>query len=187
MHANPPVDIRPPRADASQPAVRRKILRLLLNGGICTLLLAVFLAFTLSRFTVNTTSSLPRGFYFMPPGNSFHRGDLVTFPVPVSLRSLVVDRAYLPSSYRLLKRIVAVPGDSACLTSGSFLVNDQLISVVASADSAGRPLPPPFPFCGVVPSGSAIVATPPSSSFDSRYFGPLRFSTLTHAVPVWTY
>ena len=58
---------------------------------------------------------------------------------------------------------------------------------VVRHDSAGRDLAP-FRFCGVVPAGSAFVATRASLSFDSRYFGPgAALLSLTVVVPLWTY
>lgn len=57
---------------------------------------------------------------------------------------------------------------------------------VARQDSAGRPLAP-FRFCGALPHGMAFVATSSPLSFDSRYFGPVPLSSLTVAVPAWTF
>lgn len=73
-----------------------------------------------------------------------------------------------------------------CIDRGTFRVNGKPFGCLAARDSARRPLVP-FSFCGVVPAGSAFVATSAPMSFDSRYFGPVSLSALTVAVPLWTF
>jgi type IV secretory pathway protease TraF len=74
-----------------------------------------------------------------------------------------------------------------CIEHQLYSVNGRLISFVATTDQAGRPLPGPYPFCGVVPGGFAFLAAAGTSSLDSRFFGPVPISDLTPAVPLWTY
>ena len=74
-----------------------------------------------------------------------------------------------------------------CIEHQLYSVNGRLISVVATTDQAGRPLPRPYHFCGVVPGGFAFLAAAGTSSLDSRFFGPVPISDLTPAVPLWTY
>jgi conjugative transfer signal peptidase TraF len=138
------------------------------------------------HLTVNVTSSLPRGLYWLSTARQPDRGSIVTLPPPDSVRELVATRGYLPPSVLLLKRVVALAGDTVCIADNLYLANGVAIDVIAAADQAGRPLPRPFPFCGVVPPGVAFVAGHGASSLDSRYFGPVPLSTLTVAVPLWT-
>ena len=86
----------------------------------------------------------------------------------------------------LLKRVVALSGDTVCTASGRYVAAGVDLGPIATADSAGRPLPSPFPFCDTVPPGAAFVAGHGPSSLDSRYFGPVPLSTLTVVVPLWT-
>jgi conjugative transfer signal peptidase TraF len=133
----------------------------------------------------NNTPSEPVGLYVAilgAPG----RGDFVTLEAPSSLRSIISERGYLPPSYRLLKRVVAVAGDRVCTSGGVLVVGRARVSAIARTDCAGRLLPPPFPICGAVPPDHVIVAAPPPSSLDSRYFGPVPLSTLTRVEPLWT-
>jgi conjugative transfer signal peptidase TraF len=140
-----------------------------------------------SRFTLNLTSSLPRGIYLLRSTGAPQRGSIVAFDVPPALRELVAARNYLPPGARLLKRVVAVAGDSVCTNGNRYVVDEQLVSDIAPADARGLSLPAPYPFCGVVPPGVAFVAGAGASSLDSRYFGPLPLATLTTTVPIWTF
>jgi conjugative transfer signal peptidase TraF len=140
-----------------------------------------------ARLTVNVTTSMPRGLYWLRPGGRVALHSTVTLDIPSRVRELVDQRRYLPPGFRLLKSVVAGAGDVVCLEHQLYSVNGRLISVVATTDQAGRPLPPPYPFCGVVPGGFAFLAAAGTSSLDSRFFGPVPISDLTPAVPLWTY
>jgi conjugative transfer signal peptidase TraF len=163
-----------------------RALRVSLSGISLAAVLSLALATLCRRFTYNTTSSLPRGFYLLRRDRSPARHDIVAFAIPESLVPMVSARGYLPLSYRLLKQLVAVPGDHVCLDEDSFVVNGTLVSRVTHLDSLGRPLPPAFPYCDTVPQGVGFVATAATTSLDSRFFGPVPLGQLTVAQPIWT-
>jgi len=142
-------------------------------------------ALAASRLTRNYTPSLPLGVYWLRPGLHAVKGDIVDLAIPFSAQALIAGR-YLPVGFRLLKRVVALPGDQVCLSDRKYQVNGVAISTIASVDSLGRALPV-FSFCGDVPQGQAFVATPVPSSLDSRYFGPVPIDALTVARPLWTF
>jgi conjugative transfer signal peptidase TraF len=182
--AAPPCNPRPPQprpiATHWRPLARTLIAATLITigaGAGCRALAA--------RLTVNVTTSMPRGLYWLRHPGGLRRGDSVSLAVPNNIRPLVDARRYLPPSFHLLKRIVALPGDHVCTDNHRYVVGDQLLSVIASHDQAGRPLDP-FPFCSTVPPGAAFVAAHGESSLDSRYFGPVSLNDLTPAVPLWT-
>jgi conjugative transfer signal peptidase TraF len=137
-------------------------------------------------FVWNLSPSLPRGLYILERRALPVRDAVVSFRPPPNAAALIAARGYLPPGVSLLKTIVALPGEAACIDGRSFAANGRVIGPVASRDSHGRPLVP-FWFCGEVPSGVAFVATSAPLSFDSRYFGPVPLSSLTVAVPVWTF
>lgn len=138
-----------------------------------------------ARLTLNVTTSMPRGFYWLAPTKTIKRGSVVYLRVPPAVHSLVAERHYLPSNFALLKRVVALAGDHVCTEGHRYVVGGRLISPIAARDRAGRPLSP-YPFCSTVPQGAAFLAAAGDASLDSRYFGPVSLDDLTPAVPLWT-
>jgi conjugative transfer signal peptidase TraF len=163
----------------------RAFARTLGAGALIAAGLTVGCAQLASRLTVNFTTSMPRGLYWLGPTRPLTRGTIVSLPVPVDVRALVAERHYLPSNFHLLKRVVALPGDRVCIEGHRYVVGDQLLSPIAERDQGGRPLTP-YLFCSTVPPGTAFVAASGASSLDSRYFGPVSLNDLTPAVPLWT-
>jgi len=146
----------------------------LLGVSAATSSLACLLA---SHLVWNRTPSLPRGLYWVARETSWHRGDLVVFPV----------RGYLPDGYVLLKPVVAVAGEGVCTRGDVAFVNDAPIGSLLPTDSDGRPLPHDD-LCGAVPPRHLYVASHHPRSFDSRAFGPVDAATIRgKATPLWTY
>jgi conjugative transfer signal peptidase TraF len=137
-------------------------------------------------FTWNLSPSMPRGLYFLERGTPSERGSIVLVPVPESVRPIALGRGYLPFGAKLLKIVVALPGDFACVRDNSLIINGVVLGSVLSRDSHGLPLAPAR-FCGELPPGKAFVATSAPLSFDSRYFGTVPLSTLTVVRPLWTF
>jgi conjugative transfer signal peptidase TraF len=180
----PPHDPAPRRP---QPHANRwwRFLRFAACGAFITVVAAVGCRAIEAHLTINLTSSMPRGLYWLQPSAPLARGTAVYLEVPRSIRGLVAERHYLPPTIHLLKRVVALPGDRVCMDNHRYLVADRLLSFIASRDRAGRPLTP-FSYCGIVRAGVAFVAADGDSSLDSRYFGPVSFDHLTPVVPLWT-
>lgn len=177
----------PSRARLSTLAQAPHLLRVLLYAAALTAVAAAGCGVVLSHLTLNVTTSLPRGLYLLRSRTPPSRGAIVAFAVPPVIRDVVAARRYLPPAGHLLKRVVALEGDHVCIDGNRYAINHEIVSDIAVTDAAGLPLPQPFPFCGVVPSGVAFVAGAGASSLDSRYFGPVAISNLTTAVPLWTF
>jgi conjugative transfer signal peptidase TraF len=163
-----------------------RVIRAVLAVAAATVLATAGCAAVCRHITINVTPSLPRGLYWLTADHDPRRGSIVVLFPPAPFRELIAQRGYLPSSVPLLKRVVALPGDTVCTTAGRYLAAGVDLGPAASADAAGRQLPSFFPFCDTVPPGAAFVAGHGPSSLDSRYFGPVRLSTLTVVVPLWT-
>lgn len=160
----------------------RVLILAVLAAGLA-ILLCTFVA---SQVTINLTASLPRGLYWLRPDTQPTRGSIVVLPIPEPVQELVSTRHYLPTTFHLLKRVVAIEGDRVCTAGNRYVINGQLLSWIATQDRAGRPLPGPYAYCGLVLPGTVFVAGEGPSSLDSRYFGPVTIQTLTTAVPLWT-
>jgi len=121
----------------------------------------------------NATDSLPHGFYLVRPGRVYHKGQLVVCEVPEHVRALVVSRQWLKEDGLFIKTIVGIPGDTARVRKGQFVVNDTDFGPVHKYDSQGGKLPAyVYDACSV--NGYILAAPGKERSFDSRYFGPVR-------------
>jgi len=130
------------------------------------------------HFLINFTPSIPRGIYWISPGVRPQRGDLVTFPIPESVRELVYERQYVPRTIRLLaKPVIAIGGDHVCVRDHELVVNGHSAGKVLGVDRDGKPMPE-YSGCGVLDPGDVFVSTQHDNSFDSRYFGPLELSVV---------
>lgn len=130
---------------------------------------------------LNPTPSLPKGIYHLAPGVP-EKNDLVSFCLGGEFAELALERGYLepgscPSGLRpLLKRLVALPGDSV----------DSSAFPIRSVDSHGRTMSA-APLPGVVPLGMALVLADHLGSFDSRYFGFVPLDSLQRVEPVFVF
>ena len=160
---------------------------LLVRAGLATACASALACLAGSHLLWNWTPSLPRGLYWVSLGDEAAVGDLVAFPVPASVRTLVRERRYLPPGALLVKPIVAGASDDVCTDGEMLTVNGAPLGAIATADTRGRPLPHDTR-CGPLPGGLVFVASHLATSFDSRTFGPVPLSELRGTVtPLWTY
>lgn len=134
----------------------------------------------------NATDSLPHGLYLVVQKPVYERGDLVVFPVPVSVKGLVRQRHWLPDGAFLIKPIAGENGDMLSTKSGRCLVNGADFGPVETVDRTGQQLPV-FSINRRLEKGEIAVVNPTPRSFDSRYFGPIsERQIIGKAVPIWT-
>ena len=135
----------------------------------------------------NATDSLPYGLYRVIKQQSYERGDLIVFPVPEQVRSLVLERGWLkPDSY-LIKPVVAINGDKVWITCGQVFVNGKSFGAIKKKDRQGLPLPS-LAFKDKLSAGKIAVLQRSDDSFDSRYFGPIdERQIIGRAVPIWVF
>jgi conjugative transfer signal peptidase TraF len=135
-------------------------------------------SFLMGHLLVNFTPSIPQGLYWVTPGARPGRGELVTFPIPQHVRTLLYERQYVPRSVELLsKPVAAVGGDRVCIRDRRLIINGRLTGEVLQNDQQGRPMPHAA-ICETLSSEQVFVATRHANSFDSRNFGPVSVHSL---------
>lgn len=154
-----------------------------LMAGTAAFLLALFIIPGRLGIRWNASPSLPIGIYIETTETS----RLVEFCPAEPAGSFAARRGYREvgscpdGGTPLLKPVVARFGDTVELTENGVAVNRRLLPSTAPriADAQGRPLQH-FPFGRyIVEAGSVWVAsTYNPRSFDSRYFGPIRESSI---------
>lgn len=150
----------------------------------CRLLLPVFLVLALIAaaprmlgvtFLINTTPSVPTGLYVRDYGASPERGAIIAFRQPAAAQAYLGDTLGFPGDAPLLKLVAAVQGDRACREDSGVRVGGALRPIM-EADPRGAALPQ-WRECRALASGEVFaLGGHGASSFDSRYFGPVRES-----------
>jgi len=178
----------PSERRSSRPLRRPRVLSTVLGALVATALVTTAAAALASHLLLNVTRSVPLGIYWMGGDSprSFGRHDLVAFPVPPSVRDLVLERHYLMGGALLLKPVAAIAGDVVCIEGDALTISGELAGRLRPRDSEGRGLPRDAR-CGALPSGLVYVLAPDPRSFDSRVFGPVDIHTLRPVTPLWTF
>src|SRR6202163_3286498 len=68
------------------------------------------------RFVWNASESVPRGLYHVQPARRLIVTDLVVAFPPEPLAAFLAEGGYLPRGVPLIKRILALPGQTVCRT-----------------------------------------------------------------------
>lgn len=111
---------------------------------------------------VNFSPSIPIGIYLHAPG-PIKSGDVVSF------YSEELDK-------QLVKYVAATPGEEVCIKDGVYRAGGTVLGKIVEGHEA-------YLYCGVVPHNEVFVVGIHNLSFDSRYFGPISYSTLTRYTP----
>lgn len=140
----------------------------------------------LPRLVWNASASAPIGLYAVSPGTAPGRGDMVIAWPPAAARQFAAHRRYLPANVPLVKRVVAVAGDTICGVDRTVTVNGRRVALRRAADAAGRPLPAWQGCIRLAPGMVFLLMTETPDSFDGRYFGPTAARDIIgRATPLW--
>jgi conjugative transfer signal peptidase TraF len=134
----------------------------------------------------NASASVPIGLYRIRPAEPLHIGELVVAMPPEPLAGYLANRGYLPEGVPLLKRILALAGQTVCRTGATITVDGTVVGRAFASDWRGRKLPV-WQGCQVLTTGSVFLMNVQSDhSLDGRYFGPLATSAVVgRAAPLW--
>jgi conjugative transfer signal peptidase TraF len=148
-------------------------------------------------YPINTSPSLPMGFYRVVPGIRPAVGDVVLVCLPNPIADFARSRGYLTGGRcasgvePLGKRIAAADGDTVAVSTMGVVVNGRPVphTTPLHADSRGRPLPQLAGGRWVLRPGELwLMANYNRRSFDSRYFGPISMHVAIAVVrPAWTW
>ncbi|WP_213737838.1 S26 family signal peptidase [Bradyrhizobium sp. dw_411] len=135
----------------------------------------------------NLTPSVPLGLYAVQPPDRLYVTMLVVVTPPEPLATTLSDGGYLPRGVPLLKRILALSGQTVCRLGGQIIVDGIAAAAARERDLRGRPLPV-WQGCRVIADDEVFLMNwDTDDSLDGRYFGPLpRSAVVARAVPIWT-
>ena len=163
----------------------RLVVATLAATGFAALAWASFVS-PLPRLVYNPSDSVAVGWYRVDPlagradllPSSLHVGSIVLVPLPAAAAALAARRGYLPTSIPLLKPVAAIAPQQVCITDGIVRIDGVPVAAVLRTDGMGRPLRA-WPFCRRLRTSELfLLSTTNRSSFDSRYFGPVRADTV---------
>jgi len=154
---------------------------------VATSLLLSTIGGTPPHYIWNASNSVPIGLYRVQSVTQLTVTELVAVQPPDLLAAFLDLNGYLPIGVPMLKRVLALPGQTVCRNGLTIAVDGIDIGNARERDGRGRPLPS-WHGCRVIADGDVFVMNWQSEdSLDGRYFGSLPASAVIgRAVPVWT-
>jgi conjugative transfer signal peptidase TraF len=139
------------------------------------------------RYVWNVSGSVPVGLYRLLPTGDLFVTQLVAVQPPEPLATYLADQTYLPRGVPMLKRVLALPGQTVCRDGLAITVDTIAAGEARDRDSRGRPLPL-WQGCQIIAAGEVFLMNWQSAdSLDGRYFGVLPTSAIIgRAKPLWT-
>ncbi|UFS78782.1 S26 family signal peptidase [Tardiphaga sp. 37S4] len=152
-----------------------------------TVLVAPVVAEPVPLYVWNASESVPLGLYRLQPADRLFVTELVAIKPPEPLATFLDLNGYLPVGIPMLKRVLALPGQTVCRSGHTISIDKIDMGEVRERDSHGRPLPV-WHGCRVVGEDELFLMNRQSKdSLDGRYFGPIAASAVIgRALPVWT-
>jgi len=165
---------------------RFKILTAMI-GGAAAIIAPIVLEIT-PLYIWNASESVPLGLYRLQPSYNLFVTELVAVQPPEPLATFLDLNGYLPAGAPMLKRVLAIPGQTVCRSGLTLSVDGIVMGEARDRDGRGRPLPK-WQGCRVVGEGELFAMNWQSAdSLDGRYFGLLPASAVIGRVlPVWTW
>jgi conjugative transfer signal peptidase TraF len=140
------------------------------------------------RLLWNASASVPIGFYRVEPIDHLAVTNLVVAMPPNSLAIVFAARGYLPLGVPLIKRILALRGQSVCRNDLAISVDGIEMGMAFAHDRRGRELPVWHGCRAIAQDEVFLMNWDEPASFDGRYFGPIPLRAIIgRAKPLWTF
>jgi conjugative transfer signal peptidase TraF len=168
--------------------MKRRYLTILAAFAVAALLLSTIRTPPRPRFVWNASESVPLGLYRVQPADTLAVTDLVVAAPPEPLATFLAQRTYLPLGVPLIKRVLALPGQSVCREDLLISVDGIAMGTELALDRRGRTLPN-WRGCRAIAQGEVFLMNwDEPASLDGRYFGPISSSSIIgRAEPLWTF
>ena len=139
-------------------------------------------------FIWNASESVPIGLYSVQRPDRLIVTSLVVAMPPEPLASFLAESGHLPRGVPLIKRILALPGQSVCRHELRIVADGIDMGAARERDRRGRVLPV-WQGCRTIAVGEVFLMNwDEPASLDGRYFGPIPVSAiLGRAEPLWTF
>jgi conjugative transfer signal peptidase TraF len=140
-----------------------------------------------AHYIWNASASVPIGLYRLQPTGNLFVTELVAIQPPEPTAKFLADGGYLPRGVPILKRVLALHGQTVCRNQLTITVDKIEMGEVRERDNRGRPLPV-WQGCRVIVEGEVFLMNWQSAdSLDGRYFGVLPTTAIVgRAEPLWT-
>jgi conjugative transfer signal peptidase TraF len=165
-----------------------RVAMLLTTLGTAAAVLSTIGAKSTTRYVWNASASVPVGLYRLRPAGELAVAELVAVQPPEPLATFLAEGGYLPRGIPMLKRVLALPGQTVCRDRHAITVDEIEMGVARERDGRGRPLPA-WRGCRVVAEDEVFLMNWQSAdSLDGRYFGTMPTTAIVgRAEPLWTY
>ncbi len=159
-------------------------------------LFVLSIGFRISGIYINTTPSLPVGFYKVVDEPILSGAYVAFCPQQDEVFDMARDRSYInqgdcPGGYGLLlKRVFALSGDTVSIDQTGIFVNGEHLpnSAQLKTDAEGQPLPQYRLKAVLNDSEYLLLSDLNPQSFDARYFGLIARSQIQQVVrPIFTW
>jgi conjugative transfer signal peptidase TraF len=138
------------------------------------------------RVVWNASGSVPIGLYRLQTTRRTMINDLVVVMPPEPLATFLANGGYLPRGVPLIKRVLAVAGQTVCRQGFNITVDNLKIGAARERDFSGRLLPD-WQGCRILEERDIFLMNPHPDSVDGRYFGVLPCSSIVgRAAMLWT-
>ena len=167
--------------------MNRRMMALVAMLGIVAPLVSTIGVKPVPLYLWNASESVPPGLYRLRPADTLFITELVAVVPPEPLAAFLADGGYLPRGVPMLKRILALPGQTVCRSGATVSFNSIEIGKAQERDARGRSLPV-WQGCRVIAQDEVFLMNWQSAeSLDGRYFGPIPASAvIARALPIWT-